>query len=59
LINCSSNISRFVPANPRLPKLRLEEDVKDNIKDAYALMLKDTQASHPGSKTKDIALETI
>ena len=35
------------------------EELEDNIINAYALMLEDTQASHPGSKTKDIALETV
>ncbi|PYS34527.1 MAG: HicB family protein [Acidobacteria bacterium] len=33
------------------------EELEENIKDAYALMLND-HTSHPGSKTKEIALET-
>jgi predicted RNase H-like HicB family nuclease len=35
------------------------DELEENIKDAYALMLENTDASHPGSKTKDIALETM
>ena len=35
------------------------EELEENIKDAYALMLQDGAASHPGSMTKDIALETM
>jgi predicted RNase H-like HicB family nuclease len=35
------------------------DELEKNIKDAYSLMLEDSHANHPGSKTKDIALETV
>ncbi|HEY2385169.1 MAG TPA: type II toxin-antitoxin system HicB family antitoxin [Terriglobia bacterium] len=35
------------------------EELEENIKDAYALMLEGADSIHPGSKTKDIALETM
>lgn len=35
------------------------DELEENIKDAYTLMLEDTHSSHPGSKRKDIVFETM
>jgi predicted RNase H-like HicB family nuclease len=34
-------------------------ELEENIADAYALMIEAAHSSHPGSKTKDIALEAM
>ena len=35
------------------------EELEENIKDAYVLMVEDADVSHPRSKTKEIVLETM
>lgn len=35
------------------------EELEENIRDAYALMLEQANEAHPGSQTKDIAVETM
>ena len=35
------------------------EELEENIRDAYALMLEEVNQPRPGSRTKDIAVETM
>ena len=52
----SGDLQRFLEFSSQGATL---DELEENIKDAYTLMLEDADASHPGSKTKDIALETM